>query len=228
MLVPFLRFLTLATLLSRVAASICLGVERDTFNTQGDAIGKNNLVSYGSVLTLNNPSAQAVTDGNLVWLSKKGHEEMVSVWSDQYPGKDTQNAPYAMIVFAPGTGNKIFLGSSIKNLKNPKQFYTQEVLKKFLEECEHRTGGKCGEFNAVQAFLDMGGKDCAIPANSRMVAWLGGNVAPPCVADKEDQVGCRELLARLNIRDIAVGVQPSEPSGWDFVSINSRNKKGGS
>ena len=227
MLVPFLRFLTLATLLSQaLAAEICLGVERDTVNNKGGTIGKNNLVSYGSVLTLSNPSVQAVTDENLAWLSMKGHAEMVAAWTTQYEGRDPKGAPTAMIVFAPGTGNKIFLGSSIKNLKNPKQFYTREVLIQFLEDCEHRTGGRCGEFNTVQAFLDEGGSDCEIPANSRMVAWVAGKVAPACVADKEGQVGCKEFLAKLGIRDIQPGVQLSEPSDWTFVSSNQRNNKG--
>ena len=226
MLVPFLRFLTLATLLSQaLAAEICLGVERDTVNNKGGTIGKNNLVSYGSVLTLSNPSVQAVTDGNLVWLSKKGHAEMMAAYTAQFPAKNSVNAPYAMIVFAPGSGNRIYLGSSIKNAKGAEQFYTQEVLVQFLADCEHRTRGKCGEFNTLQTFFDIEGSTCSIPAGSRLVAWLGDKVGPPC-AGEDGKVGCEDFLRKLNIRDIKVEVQPSEPSGWGFQSSKYRNNKG--
>ena len=138
MWIPVFIYLTLAAQFSQVVANfICLGVACDLSNNKGEALhdNRNNPISYSIILELTVPSETAgITDGELIWLAKKAHEEMMTAYGARLgPGKE-RNAPAAMIAFAPGGSRNIFLGWSIKNAGNKRvlAFYTRDVLGKFL------------------------------------------------------------------------------------------------
>ena len=239
---PFLRFLTLATLLSQVLAT-CLGVTRDLFDNKGAAIpnDQTSLMSYSSMLALDTPTTvEGATDGNLIWLAKTGYDEMVNAYKIIETKKlKGFSAPSAMVVLAPGGTSTIFLGSSLRNIGGDKNgFYGDGTVGKYLKRCledkqEHKADGKCGEFNTLQEFFDRNGPNKPLPPNSRIVAWVKTaqkeGVTPPCWTDKPERSGCRELLADVgkgNIKAIEGGA-PIEPTGWKYVSSNGRNTRHG-
>ena len=231
MCIPFFRYPTLAAQLPQAAANfISLGVARNLFNNKGEALHDNRktMMSYSSILEFTVPSETAgITDGQLIRLAQKAHQEMMTAYGARFgPGKE-RNAPAAMIAFAPGGSRDIFLGSSIKNAgkKGVLAFYTQDLLVQFLKTFVHTKSGKCGEFNVLEAFFDLVGNTCQVPAGSRMVAWLKDAVVPPCSV--EGKSGCAEFVASVgNIRAIEGGQAAELPSTWRITSYNYRNLAG--
>ena len=231
---PLLIFLTFTTLLSgAIAALPPLNLEKDTKDHHGNPVGADEK-SYSSNLKLTEPTCMtSFTDDNLVWLVKKAYEDMLEKYPKDHPKEDSlAGAPGAMVVFAPGGENKIYLGSSVKGvLTCPEEYFVSKHIIDWFNKCgPHRTDGSCGEFNTLQGYFDGNpAPECRVPGDSRIVAWVNGRLAPPCSKDDYGK-GCRDLLEHFALRAITsateginptTGTEPVETLKW--VGKNEKN-----
>jgi hypothetical protein len=219
----FLHFLTLVGLISEALAIIdCVGIELD-INPKFKG-----LESYSSVLALESQvTTRSVTDGELVYLAKKGYTEMVERYQTKHGSEaGIDPLPGAMIVLAPQDSTMIYFGSSIKMHKGT-DVYTKGKLKEYLDDCIHRYNGGCGEFNVLQAFFDSNPEGS--PAGARVVAWVRrdkepnvkiASLSPPCLP-KGGKTGCQELVAKFCL--VAIDNANPDVPGWSGTGYSLRN-----
>lgn len=183
--------------------------------------------SYSSVVILHTPATtDAISDCQLVWMAKTAFLEAVEAYLAT--GADAELAPGAMVLLAPPASKKIYIASSIR-FQTGASLYKEKPVKSFLDECTHRTGGKCGEFNVLEAYYE-DNPNCN-PAGSRIVAWVRpsdtqdlkyGINAPPC-SGNDEAVGCSAFTSKFGLIAVSKLEPSAEPTDWVYTSCNSRN-----
>lgn len=143
---PFSLLVLLLYLCFQVLATDSLGITRDRMSESQPG-----WTSYSSLLEIDK-NAASVSDKQLNDVCKQAYEEM-----EKEAKKDgLKGVPGVMTALA--VGNKIYLGSSMKGRRGywyEHDFeHAPEELKQGLQACEaagktHRTGGGCGEINAI-------------------------------------------------------------------------------
>lgn len=225
----FFRFLTLTTILSQVVAqSLHIGVTRDLKDKDKKLIPPTGRMSYSAAIQLETPvSTDHVTDDHLIWLARKGYEEMESEYKrglgkpGGYTAKDTRQ-PIAMAVLAPAKGSEIFLASSVEGFTFNKMpfsdLYRALDLLKALEECgatSHPTAGKCAEINVLDLFFSQQENNRERLKGSKIVVWgkptpdcTFPRILPPCLRGLG---ACSKFLGKFSVTSITM-----EPTGWVF------------
>lgn len=129
-----------------------------------------------------------------------------------------------MVLLAPPAGNKIYLASSIRHLAG-RQIYTQSPVKMYLEQCVHRTDGRCAEFNVVEAcFEDNPSAEKCSLEGSKIVCWVRPTRGSTIALEVTGSLAVQNLLKNS-------GSAPSSPLGhglrnrrdWQFSTFNRRN-----
>ena len=128
--------------------------------------------SYSSLIIFSAPNKVGdITDLQLVWMAKTAFGQMIDSYLN-IERLEESLAPGAMVLLAPPAGNKIYLASSIRHFAG-RQSYTQSPVKLYLEQCVHRTDGRCAEFNVVEAYFEdnPSAEKCSLEG-SKIVSWV--------------------------------------------------------